>query len=147
MAATTNRVQLTGLARKLVMDGLLEEETAAEAFQEALSNKESFVKHVVENKLTDARAVAHAASEEFGVPLLDIDVMEVDQDTVKLVDQELIEKHNALPLFKRGNRVFIGVSDPTNLQALDEIKFNIGTGATEAVLVEWDKLSRTIDKA
>ena len=82
-----------------------------------------------------------------GVPLVDIDALDVDADTVKLVSAELIQKHSALPLFKRGTRVFIGVSDPTNLQALDEIKFNIGGGTTEAVVVEWDKLSKAIDKA
>ena len=70
-----------------------------------------------------------------------------DADTVRLVSPDLIQKHSALPLFKRGTRVFIGVSDPTNLQALDEIKFNIGGGTTEAVVVEWDKLSKAIEKA
>ncbi|MGB1885363.1 MAG: type IV-A pilus assembly ATPase PilB, partial [Gammaproteobacteria bacterium] len=56
-------------------------------------------------------------------------------------------KHGALPIYKRGTRVFIGVADPTNLQALDEIKFNIGGGTTEAVVVEWGKLAKAIDTA
>ena len=147
MAVSTNRVPLSGLARKLVADGLLEEEAAGQAFQDALGNKVPFVKFLVENGLGESKNIAHAASQEFGVPMLDIDVVEIDPDIVKVVSEDLIQKHGALPLFKRGNRVFIGVSDPTNLQALDEIKFNIGGGTTEAVVVEWEKLSKAIDKA
>ena len=147
MAVSTNRVPLSGLARKLVADGLLEEEAAGQAFQDALSNKVPFVKFLVENGLGKGKNIAHAASQEFGVPMVDIDVVEIDPDIVKVVSQDLIQKHGALPLFKRGNRVFIGVSDPTNLQALDEIKFNIGGGTTEAVVVEWEKLSKAIDTA
>ncbi len=147
MAVTSNRMPLSGLARKLVLDGLLAEEAAAEAFQESLGNKTPFVKHLVENKIVDAKAIAHAASAEFGVPLIDIDALDIDTDTIKLVSRDLIQKHGALPLYKRGTRIFIGVADPTNLQALDEIKFNIGGGTTEAVVVEWNKLAKVIDKA
>ena len=137
---------LSGLARKLVADGLLDDKTAAQAFQDALNSKVPFVKFLVENKLGDAKIIAQAASQEFGVSLLDIDVLEIDPDVVKLVSEELIQRHHALPIFKRGNRVYIGVSDPTNLQALDEIKFHIGAN-TEAVLVEETKLARAIEKA
>lgn len=147
MAVSTNRVPLSGLARKLVADGLLEEEAAGQAFQDALSNKVPFVQFLVENGLVESKSIAHAASQEFGVPMVDIDVVAIDPDIVKVVSPNLIRKHGALPLFKRGNRVFIGVSDPTNLQALDEIKFNIGGGTTEAVVVEWKKLSKAIDTA
>jgi type IV pilus assembly protein PilB len=147
MAVSSNRVPLGGLARKLVADGLLAEDAAGQAFQEALSKKIPFVRFLVENGIVNAKVIAHAASSEFGVPLLDIDVLELDNDTVKLVNRDLIQKHNALPLYKRGTRVFIGMADPTNLQALDEIKFNIGGGTTEAVVVEWDKLAKVIDKA
>ena len=147
MAVSSNRVPLSGLARRLVADGLLEEEAAGQAFQDALSKKTPFVKFLVENGIVDGRAIAHAASSEFGVPMVDIDTLDIDPDTIKLVNRDLLTKHNALPLYKRGARVFIGISDPTNLQALDEIKFNIGGGTTEAVVVEWDKLAKVIGKA
>jgi type IV pilus assembly protein PilB len=147
MAVTSNRVPLSGLARKLVLDGLLTDVVAADAFQESLSKKIPFVRHLVETKLVDAKSIAHAASSEFGVPLIDIEALQLDPDTIKLVSRDLIQKHGALPLYKRGTRIFIGVADPTNLQALDDIKFNIGGGTTEAVVVEWDKLAKVIDKA
>ncbi len=147
MAVSSNRVPLSGLARRLVADGLLEEEAAGQAFQDALAKKVPFVRFLVENGIVNGRAIAHAASSEFGVPMVDIDTLEIDPDTIKIVSRDLITRHNAMPLFKRGARVFIGIPDPTNLQALDEIKFNIGGGTTEAVVVEWDKLAKVIDKA
>jgi len=146
MAVSTNRVPLSGLARKLVADGLLDEVAAQDAFQQAVGNKIPFVKYLVDNDLVSAKVIAHAAAQEFGVPALDVEAMEIDPDVLKLVSEELITKHHALPLFRRGNRVYIGVSDPTNLQALDEIKFHIGAN-TEAVVIEEDKLGKAIEKA
>ncbi len=146
MAASPNRIHLTGLARKLVTDGVLEEPIAIQAFQAALSAKTSFVKYLIDQKLSDSKTVAQAASQEFGVSLIDIESLEIDPDVVKLVSEELILRHHALPIFRRGNRVFIAVSDPTNLQALDEIKFHLGAN-TEAVLVEENKLKVAIEKS
>ncbi|MFT4581684.1 MAG: type IV pilus assembly protein PilB [Gammaproteobacteria bacterium] len=146
MAVSTNRVPLSGLARKLVADGLLDETSAQDAFRKALDKKVPFVKFLVDNNISSSKIIAEAASQEFGVPLLDIEAMDLDREVLKLVSEELIRKHHAVPLFKRGNRVYIGVSDPTNLQALDEIKFHIGAN-TEAVVIEEDKLAKAIDRA
>lgn len=146
MAVSSNRVPLSGLARKLVADGLLDEPSAHDAFQAAVDSKVPFVKYLVDNDISTAKVIAHAAAQEFGVPMLDIEALEIDAEVLKLVSEELIQKHHALPLFRRGNRVYIGVSDPTNLQALDEIKFHIGAN-TEAVVIEEDKLAKAIDRA
>ena len=146
MAVTNNKIPLSGLARKLVMDGLLEEAQAGEAFQDALEQKIPFVKYLVDNGMGSSRDISLAASSEFGVPLVDIDCVEIDPDTTKIVSEQLIKKHHALPVFKRGKKVFVAVSDPTNLAALDEIKFHVDAN-TEAILVEEDKLNKTIEKA
>jgi type IV pilus assembly protein PilB len=146
MAVTTAKVQVTGLARKLVMDGLLTEEAAAKAWEEASAAKTPFVSHVVGNRLVSATAVAQVAADEFGVPVLDINCIEIDTDVTKLVAEKLVRENHALPIYKRGNRLFIAVSDPTNLQALDEIKFAT-RAQTEAILVEDDKLVKAIEKA
>ena len=69
------------------------------------------------------RQIAIAAAHEFGVPLLDLDAVDLDLDVVKLVDEKLLTKHRILPLLQRGKRLFVAVCDPTNLQALDDIKF------------------------
>ena len=146
MATPGAKIQFSGLARKLVHDGLISDAQAQEAFQAATKNKVPFVSYLIDKKIAGSRQIAQSAAEEFGVPLLDIDAVDLDPDVVKLVKEDLIRKHHSLPLYKRGNRIFIAVSDPTNLQALDEIKFHVGMGA-EAVLVQDDKLARIIDKA
>jgi type IV pilus assembly protein PilB len=146
MAVSANKIHLSGLARKLVLDGLIDEASAADHYQKALAKKQAFVPYLVENKLVASKDIALAASQEFGVPVLDINAMEIDIDIIKLVKDDLIRKHHSLPIFKRGKRLYIAVSDPTNLQALDEIKFATGTN-TEAILVEEDKLAKIIDKS
>ncbi len=146
MVQASSKLQFSGLARRLVQDGLITDQQAQEAHAAATKQKKPFVSYLVENDIVDSQAIAHSASEEFGVPLLDIDAIEVEPDTVKLVKENLIRKHHSLPLYKRGNRLFIAVSDPTNLQALDEIKFHVGM-TTEPILVLDDKLSRAIERA
>ena len=136
--------QLSGLAKRLVMDGLLAEELAAETQQKALKSREPFVSYLVEHKILDSSSIASSACQEFGTPLFDLNAMDLDAAPVSLVDEKLIRQHHTLPLFKRGNRLFVAVSDPTNLQALDEIKFHTGI-STETILVEEDKLVKAID--
>ncbi len=146
MASTGVRIQLSGLARRLIRDNLLSEADAEKAVEAANKAKTPLVTYLVEKNLVSSKAIATAASHEFGVPLLDISVVEVDPDIVKLVSEKLIRAHHALPLYKRGNRLFVAVADPTNLTALDEIKFHVGAN-TEAVLAEEDKLARVIEAA
>ncbi|PKM45827.1 MAG: type IV-A pilus assembly ATPase PilB [Gammaproteobacteria bacterium HGW-Gammaproteobacteria-1] len=137
---------MSGVARRLVRDGLLTEADAEKAFEQATKKRVPFVTHLVEQKLVSAREIATASAHEFGVPLVDVSVVDLDPDVIKLVDEKLVRAHRALPLFKRGARLFVAVSDPTNLAALDEIKFHVGIN-TEAILAEEDKLARIIDKA
>ncbi len=146
MAAPNPKLRLSGLARKLVADGFISEQEAQQAFEEALRDKVPFVSYIVSKKLVGSADVAHAAAQEFGFPLLDIAAMELDPEVTKLVEEKLITRHHALPLFLRGNRLYIGISDPTNVQAVDEIKFHVGK-TTEPILVEEEKLARAIDSA
>src|SRR5690606_21662676 len=136
---------LSGLARRLVTDGLLDQEMARKALGQASKEKIPFVQHLVNNAILDARTIARIASDEFGTPLFDLEALNKESIPTNLVDQKLIRKHQTLPLSRRGNRLFIAVADPTDLHALDEIKFNTGIN-TEAVLVEADKLSIAIEK-
>lgn len=145
MATVATATQLSGLARKLVQDGIIDQAKALAAQDAANKKKMPFVSYVVENKLADAKKIARSASDEFGVPLVDIDVVEIDPDVVSLVKENLIRQHHTMPLYKRGNRLFVAVSDPTNIQALDEIKFHVGM-TTEAVLACDDRLAIFIEK-
>ena len=138
-------IPLSGLARRLVNDGLITAEAAQQALAETRKTRASLTKYLLENKLADARAMSLAAMEEFGTPLFDLSVLAPDSAPKDLVDKKLVQKHQVLPLFKRGNRLFLAMTDPTNLAALDEIKFATGTN-TDAVLVEQNKLDQYIDK-
>ena len=146
MAATASQTNLAGLPRRLVQDGIISEEMLQEATETAKKARMPLIAHLVNEELAEARAIAVAASHEFGVPLLDLDAIEIDLDVIRSVDQKLINKHRVLPLVKRGRRIFLGISDPTNLQAIDDIKFATSL-RIEPVVVEQDKLEERITKA
>jgi type IV pilus assembly protein PilB len=146
MATPSAQMTLNGLARRLVDDGHLAEADALNAQEQSEKKKSPLVSYLVDKNLLDGKIIATAASEEFGIPVFDIESIDLEADITKLVDEKLVRKHHALPLYKRGNRLFVAVSDPTNLQALDEIKFHVGAN-TEAVLVEENKLKEIIEKA
>ncbi len=146
MAVTASQNNLAGLPRRLVQDGIISEEKLLEAADDAKKEKLPLVAYLVNGELADARAIAVAASHEFGVPLLDLDAVDIDLDVVRSVDQKLINKHRVIPLVKRGQRLFLGISDPTNLQAIDDIKFQTSL-RIDPVVVEQDKLEERIVKA
>jgi type IV pilus assembly protein PilB len=146
MAVTATQGPLTGLPRRLVQDGVVSEADLMAALSAIDGKSANLVPHLVANRLGDARQIAIAAAHEFGVPLLDLDAVDLDLDVVRLVNEKLLLKHRILPILQRGKRLFLAVCDPTNLQALDEIKFQT-TLRIEAVVVEQDKLDARVARA
>jgi type IV pilus assembly protein PilB len=146
MASPARKTNLAGLPRRLVQDNLITEERLIEAVGDAKKQKLPLVAYLVNEDLADARAIAVAASQEFGVPLLDLDAVDIDLDVIRAVDQKLVNKHRVLPLVRRGQRLFLGIADPTNLQAIDDVKFQT-TLRIDPVVVEHDKLEERIVKA
>jgi type IV pilus assembly protein PilB len=141
-----SRVALGGLAQRLVQDGLLDDAAMHDAIGKAKEKRLSLVTHLVSSKVATARDIAISASNEFGVPLLDMDSIVPDLEVFRLVSDKLLQKHRVMPLMKRGKRLFLAVSDPTNLHALDEIRFQTSM-SIEFVVVEDDKLQKAVDKA
>ncbi len=129
MATNPNNVltqpggQLSGLARQLVLNHLLDEAAALKAIEQSRRENLPFVAYLVDNKLARDKDIARLASRSFNLPLFDIDALDIDRAIVQLVDEKLLRQHHALPLFKRGRRLFVGVSDPTNQRVLEDIKF------------------------
>ena len=146
MAATASQTNLAGLPRRLIQDGIISTEQLQEATAAAKKARSPLIAYLVGSDIADARAIAVAASHEFGVPLLDLDAVEIDIEVVRTIDQKLITKHRVLPLVKRGKRIFLAISDPTNLQAIDDIKFATSL-RVDPVVVEQDKLEECITKA
>lgn len=138
-------VSLTGLARQMVLAELLDEKTAQQAQGQAKRNKLSLVTYLVQNKLVKSRVLAVLASEQFGVSFVDLNAIDKEGQPKELVTEKLVRQHRVLPLWRRGNKLFIAVSDPTNHQAVTDIQFSTGMN-TEAILVEDDKLGEAIDK-
>ena len=146
MAVTASQSTLSGLPRRLVQDGLISEEKVLEAQEAAKKERMALVAYLVANELADSQAVAIAASHEFGVPLLDLESIEIDLDCIRAVDQKLLNKHRVLPLVKRGQRLFLGISDPTNLQAIDDVKFQTSL-RVDPIVVDQALLEERITKA
>ena len=146
MAVTASRSNLTGLPRRLVQDGIISEEDVQEAAAAARKEKIPLVAYIVSKELADSRSIAVAASHEFGVPLLDIDAVDIDIECLRVVDQKLLSKHRVLPLLQRGQRLFLGIADPTNLQAIDDVKFQTSL-RVDPVVVEQAKLEERITRA
>ena len=146
MAVTASQSTLSGLPRRLVQDGIVSEENLQIAFDASKREKMPLVAYLVANEMADSRAIAVAASHEFGVPLLDLDAVEIDLELMRSVDQKLLQKHRVLPLIKRGQRLFLGISDPTNLPAIDEIRFQTSL-RIDPIVVEHAKLEERMTKA
>ncbi|MCC6134041.1 MAG: type IV-A pilus assembly ATPase PilB [Gammaproteobacteria bacterium] len=129
MATTPNNAitqpgsQLTGLARQLVLNHLLDEPTAIKALEQSRRDNLPFVAYLVDSKLARDKDIARLVARSFNLPLFDIEALEIDKAIVQLVDEKLLRRHHALPLFKRGRRLFVGISDPTNQRVLEDIKF------------------------
>ena len=138
--------QLIGLARQLVMHHLLDEAEALKALEQARKQNSLFVTYLVENKLARDNDIARVAARSFNLPLFDIAALDVDKTVVQLVEEKLLRKHHVLPLFKRGRRLFVGLSDPTNQRALEDIKFQTRLDV-EPIVVSELQLTKMLETA
>jgi type IV pilus assembly protein PilB len=145
MVAASTQGQISGLARAMVQKSLLQEREAQALQEKANEAGVSFVEQLIGSKKFSESEVAEFAAQTFGVPLLDLNVFDTDHLPAKHVDPKALPARRALPLYQRGNRLFVAVSDPTNRAAMDQIKFLTGLHV-EAVVVEDTKLTNLIGK-
>ncbi|HTR59448.1 MAG TPA: type IV-A pilus assembly ATPase PilB [Casimicrobiaceae bacterium] len=145
MATQAATRTISGLARAMVQHGLLSENDAEALQGQAQAANIGFVEQTVLSKRMTAAQVAVFASRAFGTPLLDLNGFDIEHINKDLVDPKLAATRRVLPLHKRGNRLFVAVSDPANLQALDEVRFKTNL-VIDPVVVEDDKLGQAIAK-
>jgi type IV pilus assembly protein PilB len=119
--------------------------SAADIVEQSRLAGTTLIQELLDGKSIDSDLLARVVSEEYGVPLFDLSNMAQEQLPIELLPQSLIRKHKALPLYRRGNRLFVAISDPTNASALAEFKFATGI-ATDSVVVEHTQLLETIDE-
>ena len=141
-AATRN---ISGLARALAQQGVMSEHEAEALQTQAQSTGVSFVEAVLSGKRLTPVQLAVFASRTFGNPLLDLASFDLDQIQKELVDLKLAQSRRVLPLYKRNNKLFVAISDPANLQVLDEVRFKTNL-VPEPIVVEDDKLVAAIAK-
>jgi type IV pilus assembly protein PilB len=142
MSITTSKYG--GLAQQLISDGVVSEANMKTAQIEAQQQQIGLVPYLVDNKLADSYHLAQMLSQAFGDPLFDLDALSTDVIPKDLVDEKIVRKFNALPLFKRGQRLFVALSDPTRVDAIDAIAFNSRL-SIETIVVEENKLKKRIE--
>lgn len=133
-----------GLALLLVNEGVVDSTVMQKALAESQSQNLGLIQYLVENKLAPSNKIAVLVSKEFGDPLFDLNALNTSIVPKDLVDEKIISQYNVLPLMKRGNRLFVAMSDPTRLDAIDAISFNAKM-SVDTVVVEEDKLKKVIE--
>jgi len=136
---------ISGIARQFVEQNLINEQQAKDLTLEARKENRSFIMQSLLSGACKSKDVALLVSNEFGLPILDLSAMDSEHFQIDLITPELLEKHKVLPIFKRGNRLHIAQADPSDISALDDVKF--ATGMTvDATVVEYDKLNTILEK-
>ncbi|MGL4890698.1 MAG: PilB family type IVa pilus assembly ATPase TapB, partial [Aeromonas veronii] len=135
----------SGLALSLAASSLISEEDSQRYLSQAKAQRKPFVTFLIENEILDSKALADFCELEYGVPLLDLAAFDLAEIPQKYLNQKLIEKHHVLPIYTQGHTLYIAMSDPTNVSALEDFGFSFGLH-TEALLVEENKLTAAIGK-
>ncbi|WP_329742483.1 type IV-A pilus assembly ATPase PilB [Dyella sp. A6] len=137
---------LSSIARRLVTEGLMPEDDVRQAMADASQRKVTLTTWLLDHNLVDGSRLTQLASVEFGMPMMDVSSIQTAGMPINLISEALLSKHRVLPLLKRGKRLFVGIADPMQLHALDEIKFHSNC-MVEPILVERSQLNRAIDSA
>ncbi len=135
---------LSGMARRLVSEGVMPEDVVRKAMVDSSQQKATLGAWLLDRSLVDSAELTRIASAEFGMPMMDVATLNPATMPLDLISEALITKHQALPLFRRGKRLYVGIADPMQSHALDEIKFHSNC-MVEPILVERGSLQRVIE--
>ncbi|ENV17930.1 type IV pilus assembly protein PilB [Acinetobacter sp. BIGb0196] len=137
--------KFSGYIRRLVDEGFLSAQQMKDALSNAQKNKVSIVAYLSEKLNITPLIIAEMISQEFGEPIFDLDSFNPEMLPKELIDPNLVSKHKVIPLVQRGNILYVATSDPTNIEALDAIRFNCGLNI-EPIIVEHHKLEKYLEK-
>ena len=137
---------LTGILRRLVMKENLTEDDARKIMVEASAAKSPIHTYLMEKKLVPTDAIAVALAQEFTLPYVDLRLFDLSQAPIHLVKEEWLQSHEVLPLWQRGNRLFVGVADPTNTRSIDELRFQTPL-AIDTIIVDPAQIRHSIEAA
>lgn len=145
MATATSQTKLSGLARTLIQEKLLSEDEARAIEEQAHTTKTPFISQLIQSKKLSSLAIAETSAKAFGFPYFNLDAFNPDYLPAKKIDAKLMQTNRVLALQARNNTLFVAISDPTNIHAIDSVQFQMGMNISP-VVVEDDKLGRWIDK-
>ena len=145
MATATSQTKLSGLARTLIQEKLLSEDEARAIEEQAHTTKSPFISQLIQSKKLSSLAIAEVSAKAFGFPYFNLDAFNTDYLPAKKIDAKLMQTNRVLALQARNNTLFVAISDPTNIHALDSVQFQMGMNISP-IVVEDDKLGRWIDK-
>ncbi|MDN5864178.1 MAG: type IV-A pilus assembly ATPase PilB [Gammaproteobacteria bacterium] len=145
MATVVQSPQLSALSRHLVHRGLLNDEQALDAEGKCRDGDTQLITYLVQQRLVNPDQLAWCIAQDFSLPLLDLDAVHIDLETARKAGETAIRAHRIVPFYRRGKRLFVAISDPTNFQGLEEIKFNTGL-SVEPVICEEHKLTRHLER-
>jgi len=146
MDKNDSKIMLNGTLKRLIASSIITKEDAIDAVKTSKKRRIPLFAYLVENNIAPSDKLANISFQEYGVSIFDISTMDLRMLPLNLVEEKLIQKHKVLPLFKRGNKLFLAVSDPTNVIAIEEIKFHTNM-SVEAIVVPYDILVSVIDEA
>ncbi|WP_108649263.1 type IV-A pilus assembly ATPase PilB [Dongshaea marina] len=135
----------SGLAISLAASSLITEDNAKRYCLEAKHQHKPLVSYLVDSEIIESEQLAQFCEQEYGIPLLDLEAFNLDEIPQKFINEKLIEKYHALPIYTQGHTLYIAMSDPTNVTALEDFGFSFGLH-TEALLVDELKLQKAISK-
>ncbi|MFW1966705.1 type IV-A pilus assembly ATPase PilB [Acinetobacter guillouiae] len=145
MSMQNGSPKFSGYIRRLVDESFLSAQQMKDALSNAQKNKVSIVAYLSEKLNIPPLIIAEMISQEFGEPIFDLDSFNPEMLPKELIEPNLVTKHKVIPLVQRGNILYVATSDPTNIEALDAIRFNCGLNI-EPIIVEHHKLEKYLEK-
>ncbi|KTC69348.1 pilus assembly protein PilB [Legionella birminghamensis] len=145
MAITTEEHRLQGIAQLMVHENLIDRTKVLECQTQAQQNKQTLLQYMVQNHILSAQQVALIVAQNFGLPFLDLDCVDPEALPISLVNEKLIRRHTILPLFTRGNHLFLATDDPSKQASFKEIQFHTGLH-TNSIIVESNKLTKLVER-
>jgi type IV pilus assembly protein PilB len=129
----------------LVKQSLLTPEQLRKARDEARHNGARLGAQITQLGFLDENELTDFVAKQYGVPSINLDEFEIDPAVIQLVPEEVAQKHTVLPVNRAGSTLILATSDPSNIYALDDIKFLTGYNIQPVVSSE-EAIRRGIDK-
>ncbi len=139
-----NNYSSSGLANSLATHCIISHEDISQHFNQSKQEGKAFTTYLIDHNIITSIELAQLLEREYGVPLIDLDTFKLEEIPENLINEKLIEKHHALPIYVQGHTLYLAMSDPTNVSALEEFSFNFSLH-TEVLLVEEVQLQKALE--